>query len=67
MFYVAKGGDVMATDIFDKLNDEQLKDIVTAGFRFQHRTLEEYVELSGRPLKASEEVSWGEPVGREIW
>ena len=57
----------MAIYNLDKLNDDEVKDLVAAGFRFQHRTLEEYVELSGRPLKASQEVSWGEPVGREIW
>ena len=57
----------MATYNLDKLNDDELKDLVDSGFRINHRTLEEYVEISGRPLKASEEVNWGEPVGREIW
>ncbi len=57
----------MATHNIDNLNDDELKDLVESGCRFQHRTLEEYVKQSGRPLKTSEEVSWGESVGKEIW
>ena len=57
----------MATHNLDNLNNDELKDLVESGWRFQHRSLEEYVKQSGRPLKASEEVNWGEPVGREIW
>ena len=52
-------------DILEKQYDEQLKDLSSSEFR--HRTLEEYIELSGRPLKASAEVNWGEPVGKELW
>ena len=61
------GDKQLDMDILEKLNDEQLKELLSSGFRFRHRTLEEYIELSGKPLKASAEVSWGEPVGREVW
>lgn len=61
------GGKALDMDILEKLDDDQIKNLLTAGFRFRHRSLEEYVELSGRPLKASAEYEWGEPVGRELW
>lgn len=54
-------------DVLEKMNDEQIKSLLDSGFRFRHRTLEEYIALSGKPFKASEEFDWGEPVGREIW
>ena len=51
----------------DNLEDEQIEKFLESGFRFKHRTLEEYIRLSRRPMQASEEYEWGEPVGREIW
>ncbi len=60
-------GRLLDMSILDTLDDEQVKALVKSGFRFKHRTLEEYIELSGKPLRVSEEYDWGEPVGREIW
>lgn len=51
----------------DNLESEQVEKLLESGFRFKHRTLEEYIRLSGKPMQASEEYDWGEPVGREIW
>lgn len=60
-------GRLLDMSIIDNLDDEQIKKLLESGFRFKHRTLEEYIRLSGKPMKASEEYEWGEPVGREIW
>lgn len=54
-------------DILYTLSDEQIRQLNESDFIFKHRTLEEYIELSGGKTKASEEYDWGEPVGREIW
>ncbi len=32
-----------------------------------HKTLEERVEESGRPLEFSSELDWGEPEGSEVY
>ena len=34
---------------------------------FRHKTLEERIIESGKPLKASEEIDMGEPKGSEVW
>ena len=60
-------GRLLDMSIIDNLDDEQIKKLLESGFRFKHRTLEEYIRLSGKPMQASEEYDWGEPVGREIW
>lgn len=62
-----KKGRLLDMSIIETLDDEQIKSLLESGFRFKHRTLEEYIELSGKPLKVSAEYDWGEPVGREIW
>ena len=61
------GGKEVDMEILYTLSDEQIRKLRESGFTFRHRTLEEYIELSGGKLKASEEFDWGEPVGREIW
>ena len=61
------GGKLLDMDILENLSDEQIKELLSSGFRFRHRFLEEYVEFSGKPLQASAELDWGEPVGRELW
>ena len=51
----------------DHMTDEQIRELLDSGFRFEHKTLEEYIIESGSPLTASEEMDWGAPVGCEIW
>ena len=34
---------------------------------FRHKTLEERIAESGKPLGASEEYDFGEPSGSEVW
>ena len=34
---------------------------------FRHKTLEERIKESGKPLEAVEEFDFGKPVGREVW
>ncbi|MBR5637907.1 MAG: streptomycin biosynthesis protein StrG [Pseudobutyrivibrio sp.] len=51
----------------DEMDDEQIKKLLSEGYRFKHRTLEELIEEKGEPLVASPEFDWGDPVGREIW
>ena len=47
--------------------DDQINELYSSGFSFQHKTLEEYVNESGGEFILSERIDWGEPVGREIW
>ena len=54
-------------NFFEFLDDEQIKNLISSGFRFRHRLLDEYVELSGGALVASPEFDWGAPMGDEIW
>ena len=51
----------------DSMTDEEIKDLIDSGYRFPHKTLEQYIEESGKPFIISEEVDWGEPVGSELW
>lgn len=51
----------------DSLTNEQVRELLDSGFRFKHKTLEQYIEESGGELIVSEELDWGEPVGREVW
>ncbi|HAF26359.1 MAG TPA: hypothetical protein DCG85_03475 [Lachnospiraceae bacterium] len=51
----------------ESITDEQIKELLKSGFRFRHKTLEQYIEESGKPFIISEEFDWGEPVGDEIW
>lgn len=54
-------------EMLKSLSDEQIKSLLASGFSFKHRTLEEYIEYFGKPLKASEEYNWGKTIGREVW
>lgn len=60
-------GKLLDMDVIEKLSDEQIRELLASGFRFRHRTLEEYIELSGKPLQPTAEFDWGKPVGRELW
>ena len=51
----------------ESMTDEQIKELLKSGFKFKHKTLEQYIAESGKPLTISKEVDWGEPVGNEIW
>ena len=53
--------------VLDHLSDEQIRDLINSGFTFEHKRLEEYVKESGAKLIVSDEIDWGQPVGREIW
>ena len=54
-------------NVLDHMSDEQIKDLINSGFTFEHKRLEEYVKESGGKLIVSDEIDWGQPVGREIW
>ena len=62
-----KKGKVLDMSILDSLEEEQIKELLASGFTFARKSLEEYVESTGRPLTASPEFEGGEPVGRELW
>lgn len=55
-------------DTINKLTNEQIKELILAGISFKHKTLEEYIDERGEGvLIPSDELSWGKPVGDEIW
>ena len=58
---------LLSLDVIKDMSDEQIMELINKGFRFKHRTLEEYIALSGKPLQASDELDFGEPAGGEIW
>ena len=49
------------------MTDNQIRELINRGFSFKHRSLEEYIALSGKPLIASPEIDFGKPQGDEIW
>ncbi len=53
--------------VLDYLSDEQVKELLKAGFTFSHKSLEEYISDSGKELNADPEFNWGETVGNEVW
>ena len=53
-------------NILNDLNDEQVKELINAGFTFKHKSYEERLAECGgvaQPYK----FDWGEPKGREIF
>ncbi|MBO4265872.1 MAG: helix-turn-helix transcriptional regulator [Lachnospiraceae bacterium] len=54
-------------NVLDHMSDENIRDLIQSGFTFEHKKLEEYVKESGGKLIVSDEIDWGQPVGREIW
>ena len=53
--------------LLEKMDDNQIKELLKAGFVFRHKSLEEYIRESGKPFVSSEELDWGEPMGDERW
>ncbi len=58
---------VLDIELVKDLTDEQIKELLKKGFTFKRHTLEEYIEMSGKPLRVSKEHDWGEPVKGELW
>ena len=61
------GMKVLNMGTLEKLSDSEIRELLAAGFRFKHKTLEEYINESGGQLRVSEEFDWGQPVGDELW
>lgn len=51
----------------DVLNAEVQNGKIILSKSFQHRTLTERAAKFGGNLNLSEEISWGEPQGNEVW
>lgn len=49
------------------LNMEVEDERIVISKSFRHKSLEERVKESGKPLKFSKEINWGTPVGNEVW
>ena len=58
---------IISFEEITNLNDEELKKLIDKGYRYNHKSLEEYVKLSGNVIIASEEIDYGSPVGEEVW
>ncbi len=54
-------------DEIHNMNDEELKKLIDKGYRYNYKSLEEYVKLSGKGIIASEEIDYGSLVGEEVW
>ncbi|SCY61494.1 Helix-turn-helix [Lachnospiraceae bacterium XBB2008] len=57
----------LSMNTLNHMTDDQIRELIDSGFRFEHKTLEEYINESGGELTVSDETDWGTPVGREIW
>ena len=62
-----KSGCYISLEDIKKLGDEELKNLIDKGYRYKHKSLEEYVAASGKSLLPSEEIDFGPAVGREVW
>ncbi|MCR5651192.1 MAG: helix-turn-helix domain-containing protein [Lachnospiraceae bacterium] len=62
-----KKARILDMHTLDNLDDEQVKELLDSDFVFSHRRLEDYIDESGKALKISGELDWGEPAGSEIW
>lgn len=49
------------------LSDEKVHELLKAGFRFEHKSLEQYIAESEYESKATPTVDWGKPMGDELW
>lgn len=63
----AKGVTMLDINTVKYMSDDQIKELLKKGFSFRHRSLEEYIKMSGMELKASGEIDWGNPAEGEIW
>ena len=57
----------LSLNTLDFMTDEQITELINHGFTFKHRSLEEYVALTGRPIVPSPEIEYGKSQGDEIW
>lgn len=64
--YASKIKELPMSTVND-LSDDQIQELLNAGFCFHHKSLKEYIEESGGEFVLSEQLDWGEPKGREIW
>ncbi len=51
-------GKILDMNILDNLSDEQVNELIAAGFTFRHRSIEEYINISGGRLNVSEKNFW---------
>lgn len=51
----------------NNFSDAEVSELMRNGYKFRHKSLEEYISEAGGVLKVSEELDWGKSVGREIW
>jgi len=58
---------ILDMKLLKDVTDDQIKELLKQGFRFKHKTLEEYIREKGGVLTVSSEFDTGEPVGGEIW
>ena len=57
----------LPSDIIPTLTDDQARALIDAGFRFKHRSIQDYMDETGGEFIISNPIDWGEPRGREIW
>lgn len=57
---------VLDMNVLKDLSDEQVKELLTAGFSFRHKTYEERLSESGGVARTYK-FDWGEPKGREMF
>jgi len=59
--------DTLGIRLNEYLNVKVVDGDIVLSKTFKHRTLEERAAEYGGELNLTEELSWGEPVGREVW
>ncbi|MBQ1547254.1 MAG: hypothetical protein IIZ61_02565, partial [Lachnospiraceae bacterium] len=59
LFAYASKTKELPNKILDDLSDDQINELYSSGFSFQHKTLEEYINESGGKFILSERIDWG--------
>ena len=61
------GDKILEMEMLEGLSDDQIRDLLKKGYSLRRKTLEEYIAESGKELRVSPEIDWGEPVKGERW
>lgn len=65
--HYTKESKALSVEMLHTMSDDQIRELLNSGFGFKRLSLEEYSEKTGREIKATAGLSFGKPVGDELW
>ncbi|SHJ10750.1 helix-turn-helix domain-containing protein [Pseudobutyrivibrio xylanivorans] len=63
---IVRKGKVLDMNVVKEMSDEQVRELLNAGFTFKHKSYEERLAECGG-LSQTYKFDWGEPKGREMF